>query len=741
MRLTFGQLLVVSAASSFSGFARAEDTADIQSLLNQDVVTTASTTAQTTSSAPAMSVTISAEELERYGLRTIAEAVDYLSVGLVSSDTLRTPDMGARGVLLPGDDGKHFLLLINGHSVNDPLFGAARFDAGAGVPIDVVDHIEVIVGPGSVLYGSNAMLGVINVVTKSGSEYRGGHALAEYEIGRSARVGAGAGFTFNLFGKTAEATATAEYYTRFGPDLEFDKQANPFVPVFGRYEIFRRNGPADGIWGGTLRDAYYTQAPSGIIRVKAGDFEINVMGNLYRRGIPYSTQGLSVDFDSTQSYEMDRAVRLDVKHEAVLSSLVQLTSRAYADSFDFQREAAREALSGCSTGGFQTCAYYDAGLARWAGLEERLSLNWLSDLSLVTLFGVDARMRWVKAKQDAINADTGQAFLPTAGLIDKSGGLISPYIQQTWSPTAWLDLNAGARLDVDPRFDPQLSPRGAVAVSPFEKNTIKVIYSQAFRAPTWMETDAGNYRQAPSANIQPEKVRSLEASVEQRLGTQRILVGAFRTWWDNLVEFTPLTGAEIAALERAGKLPISAVNISAYRNVSTIDNYGLNARWDGSLSDGHLTYGLNVTEAFTKELEGTELEQPPVAPQFFGNVHVAYQFGGYIPTPGLAAHYVGERILDRYYVDPRFQAMPPAPAFVDLRLTFTGKVPSVPGLGYRVSAAYATAAHGAYIAGPGIINADPNRTTFPLAPIDRFRVFIGLRYDFGAGSDAVTGGQ
>src|SRR4029077_1237339 len=148
------------------------------------------------SAAPALSTTITAEDLKLFGIRTVAEAIDFLSLGVVASDPLRTPDVGARGVLFANDDGKHFLLLVNGHAMNDPLYGAARFDEGMGVPIDLVDHIEVIVGPGSVLYGSNAMMGVINVITRGGSDYRGRHATAEYEPGRSVRASAGTGFTF-----------------------------------------------------------------------------------------------------------------------------------------------------------------------------------------------------------------------------------------------------------------------------------------------------------------------------------------------------------------------------------------------------------------------------------------------------------------------------------------------------------------------------------------------------------------
>jgi outer membrane receptor for ferrienterochelin and colicins len=53
--------------------------------------------------------------------------------------------------------------------------GAVRFNRGAGIPMEMVDHVEVIVGPGSVLYGSSAMLGVINVVTKDSRAFAGTH--------------------------------------------------------------------------------------------------------------------------------------------------------------------------------------------------------------------------------------------------------------------------------------------------------------------------------------------------------------------------------------------------------------------------------------------------------------------------------------------------------------------------------------------------------------------------------------
>ena len=216
-------LLAVIGASTWPGAAVADDDVDeLESLLSQNVVTTASTEAETASSAPATSVTLTAEDLRVYGIRSIDEAINFLALGVVTTDTLRAPDIGARGVLVPGDNGKHFLLLVNGHAVNDPLYGAARFDQGAGIPLDVIDRIEVIVGPGSVLYGSNAMFGTVNVVTKRAKDYEGARVIVESALPISVRAAAGAGTTFTLFGLPAEIVTQLEYYKQDGPHFFFD---------------------------------------------------------------------------------------------------------------------------------------------------------------------------------------------------------------------------------------------------------------------------------------------------------------------------------------------------------------------------------------------------------------------------------------------------------------------------------------------------------------------------------------
>ena len=205
--------LVVAALIFAASPARADEPTDLEGLLNETVLTTASKSAEIGTTAPATSTTITAEDLRRYGIHSLDEALDFLSLGVVTQNPMKAVEIGARGVLLSADSGDHFLLLINGHAINEPLFGGARFERGLGVPFEMIDHIEVVLGPGSVLYGSNAMLGVINVITKRAKDWQGFHVVGESEMSlrtnptpNTYRVMGGAATSFTLFGKPSEVT-------------------------------------------------------------------------------------------------------------------------------------------------------------------------------------------------------------------------------------------------------------------------------------------------------------------------------------------------------------------------------------------------------------------------------------------------------------------------------------------------------------------------------------------------------
>jgi hypothetical protein len=129
-----------------------------------------------------------------------------------------------------------------------------------------------------------------------------------------------------------------------------------------------------------------------------------------------------------------------------------------------------------------------------------------------------------------------------------------------------LDLNLGVRLDHDTRFGSALSPRTALGITPWSGARLKLIYAQAFRAPSAYELSYSD----PSSQVavdalDPESVRSIETSIEQRFGRNRVLFGVFRSVWSGMVGALALTDAELAQA-------VAALRQALYPRVAPLAN-------------------------------------------------------------------------------------------------------------------------------------------------------------------------
>lgn len=150
----------------------------IEALLDLDV-TTASKKKETLTSAPALSHIITREQIRRFGYRTVGEALSSI-LGFYPTTDLAYDYTGVRGFGRSGDSNTRLLVLFDGQRVNGPLYGFGAVDESLSIDIDGVERIEVVKGPGSALWGSNALLAVVNIVPQTGADIDGAELGMEY---------------------------------------------------------------------------------------------------------------------------------------------------------------------------------------------------------------------------------------------------------------------------------------------------------------------------------------------------------------------------------------------------------------------------------------------------------------------------------------------------------------------------------------------------------------------------------
>ncbi len=173
-------------------------------LFELDIKTTTATKSVAISAdeAPSIIHVISRTQIERYGYRTIGEALATVP-GIFVIDDYVTSNVAIRGINGGTDswsrvvkvmiDGKPAHYYSTGGSLLGPEF----------IPMDVVDRIEIIAGPGSALYGANAYLGVINVVTRTPK--RGMHG----------QIAGEGGLIRGNFGGGGSAVASGEFFEKY----------------------------------------------------------------------------------------------------------------------------------------------------------------------------------------------------------------------------------------------------------------------------------------------------------------------------------------------------------------------------------------------------------------------------------------------------------------------------------------------------------------------------------------------
>jgi outer membrane receptor protein involved in Fe transport len=136
--------------------------------------------------APSSTFVVTGDQLRKWGIRRLSEIIERLVPGAISSEDFDDVILSFRGIT--ADNNIRVLLLINGHEYNTQWNNGPSSEAELGL-MDDIKKVEVLIGPHTAVYGSAAFLGVINIITKTGTDFSGLQVTGNYGTGDSKKGG------------------------------------------------------------------------------------------------------------------------------------------------------------------------------------------------------------------------------------------------------------------------------------------------------------------------------------------------------------------------------------------------------------------------------------------------------------------------------------------------------------------------------------------------------------------------
>jgi iron complex outermembrane receptor protein len=474
-------------------------TMSMQDLLGVDVVSTASKFPQEVKEAPASITVITADEIRRYGHRTLADSLRSVR-GFYTSYDRNYAYVGMRGFARPGDYNTRILLLLDGHRLNDGIYDMAPIGTDFPIDVSLIERIEVIRGPGSSLYGTSAFFAVINVITRTGASRKG--IQLETQAGSLGTGGAAASFG-HLFGNGRELLLAGSTYRSAG-------QANLHFPEFDG------DAPGSGIAIGLDHDRSSNMFGS----LSAGQFTIRGGASHRRKQIPTGAYGAV--FGDDRASTVDERAYLNVVYDGLVGRGWSSTARLAYDYYGYRGDYP-----------------YDYGEDGLVLFEDGSDVH--SVTAEVTMRRRVARVHLVTAgvevRYQMYNNQWGRDIYGESLNVDAPGTNAAFYAQDEVRIFPWLLGNFGFRVDRMSSYGFHATPRAGLVVLPRTQTAIKLLHGRAFRAPNSYERNYFTPMRDREFPLGPERIQSTEIVWEESLSKYvRTAVTAFTYDAEEIIE-------------------------------------------------------------------------------------------------------------------------------------------------------------------------------------------------------------
>lgn len=525
---------ILALATATLAVAAAQTTVDNDQVLFGDLpkIEAATLHAQTLAEAPANVTVITADQIRRYGYRTLAEALAAVR-GFYATYDHSYHYVGVSGVSLPGDFNTRFLVMLNGHPLTENIYNSnGFFGQDFGLDMDLVERIEIIRGPTSAIYGSNGMLANINVVTRSPVDGEPLRVSTETDSSGERKLAISSS---TYLGHGANLLVSASVFNNGGQS--FPSAGVPTPPGTGS-DVADADGErgyhtfANLIWHNWTFTGFFNsrdkQPPIGLgtsYSLDPGQHLVDgrgLAGAVYKRQAGPGTVQWQVFYDRYR----------------------------YHDRFDYP-----------GSDGVQDVRDFNYG--DWMDSQ----LTYALPVAHVGTLTAGMEGSW-----DLQSRQYNLAGGVREDMVDRPDRSAAVFAQQEWNLSSKWSLTGGLRLDESRNYGHFVSPRLALVFQSSPRTAYKLVYGRPFRNPSAFEryyNDGGlSYAAAPP--LRQEVAQTFQASVERVVAPGWTLIAeAFQYRMDRVIQAVTLdNGAQ------------------QYNNAGAVHSTGGELELNGKLSQG-----------------------------------------------------------------------------------------------------------------------------------------------------------
>jgi len=440
--------------------------------------------------APSSVTVVTAQEIEEYGYRSLGDILESVRGFYITYDRDYS-FVGVRGFGRLGDWNSRVMLLVDGHRINNNVDGQAMVGPEFLVDIDLIDRVEIIRGPSSSLYGADAFLAVINVITRKAPKLKG----VELSVAPGSFGTYQGRATYGGVYRGVDMLLSGTFFDSHGPTL--------FFPQY--------NSPAtnNGITGNTDYEKF--QHIESTLSYRG--FTLQGLFSARDKEVPTGYFGTAFNQPGTRNEDYHQYIDLSYDHS--VGETWQLTARTSYDQIRLQAPLVYFTAGPGSPTTLQTYSFR----GNWWDGDAKLS-GTLWEKHRVTV-GTEITQNLRQDQGDF--TPIGNTFFPEP----YSSSIWALYAQDEFAVTNKFTLSAGVRYDHYDTFGGTTNPRVGLIYRLFHPTTLKLLYGSAFRAPEPFEIRPGlgpAYNDDPG--LRPEVIRGLEGVVEQQIGPHVAVSGS-----------------------------------------------------------------------------------------------------------------------------------------------------------------------------------------------------------------------